>query len=73
MTKPNTHGGQRPGAGRKPIGDLIPITIKIPRELKDRIQCPNLSKLIRDLLEVYAPKSAAKPKRKPSKSTRTAE
>ena len=61
--KPNTHGGQREGAGRKPIGDLVSITVKIPRDLKERAsKCPNLSQLIRDFLESqFPPKSVPSP------------
>ena len=37
----NTHGGKRPGAGRKPnspSGPSVPVAIRVPDELRQRLR-----------------------------------
>lgn len=52
-----THGGKREGAGRKPRLSsrdewLVPVTIRLPRELVDKLRAEGpLSEVIRTILE----------------------
>ena len=58
-TNKKTHGGQRPGSGRKLLFNekMVPVTIRLPQHYLDAIRAlgeGNVSRGIRKLFEAHA-------------------
>lgn len=54
MNKTNTHGGARPGSGRKPNPDTlpsVPVTIRMSEPQKDKLQQLGGAPWVRDKID----------------------